>query len=88
MTINLTDQQIWDCIRAPKGTAKWCRGVRAMAQQEIQQARSSARSMQQLLRMMRENDFYRLMEDVNRQPFRTWEDFVQYREPWGGCAAG
>jgi hypothetical protein len=39
--------------------------------------------LQGWLRMLREDNHFRMLEDADRNRFQTWEDFVQYREPFG-----
>jgi hypothetical protein len=35
------------------------------------------------IRGLRENDRWRMLADLDGQPFSSWEDFCQYPEPYG-----
>lgn len=70
-------------IGAPPGSLRWCIAVHGEACSSKQRGQAAVSNLQAWLRMLRRDDNFKLLADVNDAPFQTWEDFVQYREPFG-----
>jgi len=70
-------------IGAAPGSLRWCLAVRGEARSSKQRGQAAVSNLQSWLRMLRRDDNFKLLLDVNDEPFQTWEDFVQYREPFG-----
>jgi hypothetical protein len=70
-------------IGAPPGSLRWCIAVHGEACASKQRGQAAVSNLQAWLRMLRRDNSFKLLADANDEPFRTWEDFVQYREPFG-----
>lgn len=76
---------LWDPgdISSPVGTASWCRGIHNMACGDKRNGTVAVSNLKRTLIRIRDQDHYRLLADSEGAPFTAWEDYVQYREPFG-----
>jgi hypothetical protein len=70
-------------IGAPPGSPRWAIAVHGEACASKQRGQAAVSNLQAWLRMLRRDNNFRLLFDADDRPFATWEDFVQYREPFG-----
>jgi hypothetical protein len=68
---------------APVDSPAWCRAVFLDALSTKRDAQSKVGMLAISIRGLRENDRWRTLRDERRRAFPTWEDFCQYREPFG-----
>ncbi len=68
---------------APMGTRSWCVALHSSTLLRLNEGNFAVQRLKVNLQLFRERGFYRqLLNDQNR-PFRSWEEFVQFREPFG-----
>lgn len=70
-------------LSAPIGSRSWCVGIRAQAWSKKHDEKSAVEHLQAWLRMLFADNHFQALEDADGNPFVLWEDFVQYREPFG-----
>lgn len=68
---------------APRGSRDWCSALRLQAQVEISDAKTRVSNLRWSLKPFRDEGFYKTLTDQNGQPFTSWEQFCQYKRPWG-----
>lgn len=78
-------KMLWDPgdISAPVGSPSWCRGIHNLACGDKKDGTTAVINLKGTLIRLRDKDHYRLLCDVEGAQFATWEDYVQYREPFG-----
>lgn len=68
---------------APKGSPSWCRACLSSLVMRKKQGQTAISNLKYDLLSFREQEHFQSLTDQDGEPFQTWEDFVQYPEPFG-----
>lgn len=79
MKSTITGDQVGDA-RAPMGSPAWVQSFRLHLKVDLDRAEQSVGGVKADLELMRDNEWFRQLEDASGHPFMTFEAFCE--EPW------
>lgn len=69
--------------RAPSGSEPWCRAFLQTLSRLKREGEFAVKNLKYSLREFRDEKHFKRLADDAGHSFQTWEDFVQYKEPYG-----
>jgi len=70
-------------LNAPIGSMPWCRAAHLNLTIHKKRTDQEVSALKYGLREFRQGDRWKQLTDENNNPFRSWKDYVTYREPFG-----
>jgi hypothetical protein len=70
-------------LQAPRGSRSWAIAVRDELNNMLHRAEFSSSSARTWCDAIRENDAWKVLEDSQRRPFKSYEAFCTHRKPQG-----
>lgn len=68
---------------APRGSRPWCLALYDRAVRQKKDGKFAVQELRMALMSLRDGGHFRTLTNNKRQPFQSFEDFVQFREPYG-----
>jgi hypothetical protein len=69
--------------KAPRGSEPWCRSFHQTICRLKREGQFAVSNLKYSLREFRDGEHFRKMTTEHGRPFKSWESFVSYREPFG-----